>query len=154
MAWQATPALPCWRPGRHERVPHGAHLERLAQVDLCLDTFPFTSGTGAMEAMWCDVPLLTRQGRCIAARNAASILGTHGVPELVAHSAEAFEARAIELGWRPGELQGLSQRLAALRPRSPLFDMRRFVATFERGLEAAWVRQQAGLAPGRIDVPP
>ncbi|XXQ55196.1 hypothetical protein ACA040_003904 [Xenophilus aerolatus] len=134
-------------------MPHGAHFERLAQVDLCLDTFPFTSGTGAMEAMWCDVPLLTRQGRCIAARNATSS-GTHGVPELVAHSAAAFEARAIELGARPGELQALRQRLAALRPRSPLFDMRRFVATFERGLEAAWARQQAGLAPGRIDIPP
>ncbi|MDQ8001511.1 MAG: tetratricopeptide repeat protein [Pseudomonadota bacterium] len=137
-----------------DRVAHGAHLERLAQVDLCLDTFPFTSGTGAMEALWCDVPLLTLRGRCIAARNAASILTTHGVPECVAHSSQDFEARAIELGQRPAQLQALRQRLAAARARSPLFDMRRFVATLERGLEAAWARQRAGMAPARIDVPP
>lgn len=136
-----------------ERVAHGAHLERLAQVDLVLDTFPFTSGTGAMEAMWCDVPLLTREGRCIAARNAASILLSHGVPELITRSESEFEARAIHLGRHPEELRALRHRLAQLRMRSPLFDMRRFVRTFEAGLALARARQRAGLPPLRIDVP-
>ena len=73
-------------------------------------------------------------GETFAGRVGASLLSAAGVPELITHSAEEYEATALALARDPARLKALRQKLAAARATAPLFDM----TGFARGLEAAY----------------
>ena len=81
-----------------------AHIERLAQVDLCLDCFAYNAHTTASDALWAGIPLLTLCGRQFSARVATSILSAAGVPELSTKSQEDYISRAVRLAGAPTKL--------------------------------------------------
>jgi hypothetical protein len=56
------------------RLPLDAHLERLAAMDLCLDTFPYNAHTTGADALWAGLPVLTWPQRRFSGRVAASQL--------------------------------------------------------------------------------
>ncbi len=56
------------------RIPLDAHLERLAAMDLCLDTFPYNAHTTGADALWAGLPVLTWPQRRFSGRVAASQL--------------------------------------------------------------------------------
>jgi predicted O-linked N-acetylglucosamine transferase (SPINDLY family) len=85
-----------------------SHLERYAQVDIMLDTFPYTGTTMTFESLWMGVPVITRAGPSHVSRVGASILTHAGLPELVASSPEQYVKAAVSLA------QDIP-RLAALR---------------------------------------
>jgi predicted O-linked N-acetylglucosamine transferase (SPINDLY family) len=109
------------------------YLGRLTLVDLLLDTFPYTSGTVASDALIAGCPLLTLSGRSMVSRMAGSILSEAGLPELVCQTGEDYVALALRLGNSPDELTILRGRLAEARQSAPLFNMAKAV----RGLEDA-----------------
>jgi predicted O-linked N-acetylglucosamine transferase (SPINDLY family) len=90
----------------------------------------------------------------VASRNLASILLTHGIPELISSTFAEFEQKAIFYANHPIELQALKTRLRGLIATSPLFDQRKHVLALEKGLLAAWEHYSQGKAPVRIDVSP
>ena len=114
------------------------HLARLRLADLALDTFPCTSHTTASDALWAGVPLITRIGQTFAGRVAASLLTTHGFPELIVQDDEAYFQLALSLVKQPERLRLLRQKLDAVRLSSPLFDTARFTRDLERLYEAIW----------------
>ena len=73
-------------------------------------------------------------GDVFAGRVGASLLTAAGLPELIAHTAEDYEAAALALARDPDRLRGLREKLMANRTTAPLFDM----AQFTRGLESAY----------------
>jgi predicted O-linked N-acetylglucosamine transferase (SPINDLY family) len=87
------------------------------------------------------VPLVTRIGQTFASRVAASLLTTHGLPELIAPDDEAYVTLALSLVKQPERLQQLRQKLDAVRLSSPLFDTVRFARDLERLYEAIWQQQ-------------
>ncbi|MYM85524.1 glycosyltransferase, partial [Duganella sp. FT50W] len=107
-------------------------LARLPLADLCLDTLPYSGGAAAADALWAGVPLLSQAGRSYAARLGGSLLHAVGLPQLVTHSADAYEDKAVRLAGRPAELARLRRRLARLRERAPLFDTPRLVRDLEQ----------------------
>ncbi len=111
-----------------------AHLGRHALADLYLDTLPYNAHSTACDALWAGVPVLTCAGRSFASRAAASALTAVGLPELITHSLQEYEAKALELARRPELLRGLRERLARQRVSSPLFD----TAGYCRELESAY----------------
>jgi protein O-GlcNAc transferase len=111
------------------------HLGRHRLADLYLDTLPYNAHSTACDALWAGVPVLTCAGRSFAARVAASALTAVGLPELITHSLEEYERRALELAQQPQRLQELRTRLEQRRLSSPLFDTARLC----RGLEAAYL---------------
>jgi predicted O-linked N-acetylglucosamine transferase (SPINDLY family) len=117
-----------------ERVPLDLHLARHALADLFLDTLPYGAHATAADALWAGLPVLTQMGDVFASRVGASLLTAAGLPELVTHTAEEYEAKALELARDPARLKVLREKLAANRTTAPLFDM----AGFARGLEAAY----------------
>jgi predicted O-linked N-acetylglucosamine transferase (SPINDLY family) len=129
------------------RVPTATHLARHRLADLFLDTLPYNAHTTASDALWAGLPLLTCLGSQFDGRVAASLLETLGLPELVTHSLQEYEARALALARDPARLQILRAKLGDNRRTSPLFDTDRFC----RGLENAYRRMmeilQAGQAP-------
>jgi protein O-GlcNAc transferase len=128
------------------------YLSRLVLADLFLDTLPYNAHTTASDALWMGVPVLTRLGVAYAGRVAASALMALDLPEMVTHSAEEYEAKALELARNPAALKAIRTKLAAIKITSPLFDTVRQC----RNLEAAYLRMhrmaEAGEAPADFAV--
>lgn len=98
-----------------------AHFERLAAMDLLLDTHPYGAHTGASDALWSGLPVLTLTGPAFASRVAASLLLHCGLDDLVTHHESDFITRAVALAHQPAALAALRQRLAQPE-RLPIFD--------------------------------
>ena len=128
------------------RVAPADYLARFRLADLFLDTNPFNGGTTASDALWAGLPVLTWAGQTFCSRMAGSLLRAVGLPELVTHTLEDYEAQAIALGNDRPRMDALRARLAANRDASPLFDTPRFVRDYE-DLLASVVRRPAGVEP-------
>jgi predicted O-linked N-acetylglucosamine transferase (SPINDLY family) len=132
------------------RVAPADYLARFRVADLFLDTNPFNAGTTASDALWAGLPVLTWAGQTFCSRMAGSLLHAVGLPELVTHALDDYEALAIALGNDRPRMDALRARLAANRDASPLFDTPRFVRDYE-DLLASVVRRPAGVEP--VDEP-
>jgi protein O-GlcNAc transferase len=132
--------------------PKSQHLARLRLADLFLDTHYVNAHTGASDALWTGLPVLTCPGETFASRVAASLLTNVGLPELIATDLDEYERRAVHLACHPEELRRLRERLAANRTVWPLFDTPRFTRNLERAYRAMWDVYAAGQPPRRIEV--
>ena len=64
--------------------PHMSPEQYLAlrhEVDVALDTFPFTGQTTTQQALWMAVPVLTRTGRTLHQNHGAAILEALGMSD-------------------------------------------------------------------------
>ena len=113
------------------RLPHAGHLARHRLADLFLDTLPCNAHTGASDALWAGLPLVTCAGSTFAGRVAGSLLHAVGLPELATRSLAGYEALALQLASDRGRLRQLRERLAANRSVAPLFDTERFRENLE-----------------------
>lgn len=102
-------------PGRVLLEGPAEHLEYLKtynRIDLALDTFPYSGGTTASEAIWQGVPVLTFEGDRWASRTSASILCAAGLRDFVASDLESYVAMAAGVS-----SQKLAELRAEMRPR-------------------------------------
>jgi predicted O-linked N-acetylglucosamine transferase (SPINDLY family) len=136
------------------RLPLERHLARQRLADLFLDTLPCNAHTTASDALWAGLPVLTCLGGSFAGRVAASLLSALGLPELVCSDLAQYEALALRLATRPGELAAIAARLADNRPSSPLFDSERFRRHLEAAYLSMFARHLQGQAPLSFAVPP
>lgn len=122
------------------RVSPEMYLARYTAADLFLDAYPFNGGTTANDALFMGLPVLTRSGRTFASRMAGALLTGLGLPELITTSAEAYEARAIEVATNPVLHGQLKARLLHAKEHSAVFDMPQFVKDFGDALERVALR--------------
>jgi len=135
------------------RLPYADHLARLQLADLFLDTLPFNAAATASDALWAGVPVLTCAGEAFASRIAGSLLTAVGLPELITHSLDAYEALAFKLATTPRMLSELRGRLANNKTTYPLFDTDRFRRHIEAAYTTMWERYQRGEPPESFAVP-
>ena len=133
-----------------DTLPRATHLARLKSADLVLDTHFINAHTGAADALWTGVPLITCPGSGFPSRVAASALAAAGLPELICDNLDAYEDLAVQLAGSREARQELRERLA--RRDAPYFDTARFVRALERAFEAAWRRNADGLRPESFSV--
>jgi len=133
-----------------ERMPLSEHLARHQQADLFLDTLPYNAHTTTSDALWSGLPVLTLIGESFASRVAASLLNAIGLPELITHTQEAYEALAIELAINPNRLADIKLKLANQRLTAPLFDTPLFTRNLEKAYSKMYERYQANLRPDHI----
>jgi predicted O-linked N-acetylglucosamine transferase (SPINDLY family) len=134
------------------RVTLGEHLARHRLADLFLDTLPYGAHTTASDALWAGLPVLTCLGESFAGRVAASLNTAVGLPELIAHSLQDYEALALRLGREPGALQALKAKLAKNRDTTSLFDTARFTRNLEAAYTAMWERAVRGEPPANLTI--
>lgn len=95
------------------RVDMQAYLSLHHEVDLILDTLPYSGGTTTHHALWMGVPTLTLAGSSLQQRQGAGILARAGLPEWITYSEEVFVAKAIEAA---RDLPALAALRMTLRP--------------------------------------
>jgi hypothetical protein len=118
----------------------GDHIALYRDVDIALDTHPFTGSTTTFETLWMGVPVVTLAGDSFVARWSASMISKVGLPDLVASSPKDYVDIAARLAADPERLRNLRQTLRSQVSTSPLCDGRRTTRHLERGLRAAWRR--------------
>nr|MDJ0862744.1 tetratricopeptide repeat protein [Gammaproteobacteria bacterium] len=136
------------------KLPMEAHLGRLRNADLCIDTFPYTSHTTGSDALWTGVPLVTMTGETFASRVAASLLCTLGVPELVTDSIDAYFNLAWTLARTPDKLTAIKSKIESNRRTSPLFDSDRYTRNLESAYETMWENYRLGGSDKFLSVKP
>ena len=115
--------------GRVPRVED--HLARYRLADVFLDTWPYNAHTTAADALTAGLPVVTYMGGAFPARVAGSLLHAIGLPELVTHSWDDYEALALKLVTDRDLLADVKRRLAENKKTHALFD----TALFCRNLE-------------------
>jgi len=131
-------------------LPQSEYLARYQVADLFLDTFPYNAGTTANDALWAELPVLTRMGSSMASRMAASLLNTLGLPELITESTQDYEAAAIELGSHPEQINLIRQKLKKNKLSSPLFNTPMFTSNLEKAFQQIYERHHSGFSPDHI----
>lgn len=134
------------------RVPYIDYLRIWGCCDLILDTFPCNGGTTTSDALWLGTPVLTCVGKSFASRVGASLLAASGRQDLIAHSFEEYETKAVQLICQPGSLSRLRRDIVADRLTNRLFDCDGYVRDLETGFQMAWERHLSGNAPADISV--
>jgi predicted O-linked N-acetylglucosamine transferase (SPINDLY family) len=134
-------------------LPYAEHLARYRLADLVLDTLPFNGGTTTSDALWGGAPVLTCTGNTFAGRMTSSLLRAIGLDELVTHTLDAYQAKALHLARNPAELVALKKRLVANRDTHPLFDTCRCTRHIEAAYIEMWRRHEFGLPPAHLHVP-
>ncbi|MDY0975357.1 tetratricopeptide repeat protein [Massilia sp. CFBP9012] len=146
-AWLDQEGIAAHRVDFHGRIAMHDYLALHGQVDLCLDTFPYTGGTTTMHAGWMGVPTLTLDAGTVSGRQTACILEHWGLHHFVAHGVDDFVAKGLAICT---DLPALAAVRATLRERYalPTSDSRTRVADgIEHALRLIWRRWCQGLPP-------
>ena len=120
------------------------YLAEYADMDIALDTAPYTGGLTTCEALYMGVPVVTLKGGTHGARFGASLLQNAGLPELVAEDAAQYVEIAKLLAGSPETLQMLREKQRDMLLASPLMNFRQYVQEVEAAYEEVWRRWEDG----------
>jgi protein O-GlcNAc transferase len=134
------------------RVDYASYLARYQSANLFLDTLPYNAATTASDALWAGLPLITCAGSSFVSRIGASLLNAVGLPELITHSLEEYEALALRLAKSENMLSSIKAKLVNNRTTCPLFDTDGFRCAIERAYTVMWERYQRGEPPVSFSV--
>ncbi|RAU23540.1 hypothetical protein CU669_00070 [Paramagnetospirillum kuznetsovii] len=115
-------------------------IARYGQVDIALDTRPFSGSTTSFQALSMGIPVITLPGETMASRWTASMLRRVGLSELVATSPEHYVALAVKAA---GSVDHWRMRRAEIRDSvrsSSLCDAGKWARNLERLYRAVWRR--------------
>lgn len=107
------------------------YLAAYAEMDVALDTFPYTGGLTTCEALYMGVPVVTLRGRSHGARFGESLLANVGLEELAARTADEYVRIAAGLAADPDTLRALRENLRPMMQGSALMDVRGYVRDVE-----------------------
>jgi protein O-GlcNAc transferase len=130
------------------------HLARQRQADLFLDTLPYNAHSTAIDALWAGLPVVTCAGSAFPGRVGASLLSSAGLPELVTHSLEDYEALAAKLATDSPRLQAIRGTLEKNQTSCPLFDIDRLRRHIEAAYATMWEICRRGERPRSFAVDP
>lgn len=107
-----------------------SHINVYDKIDLCLDTFPFNGVTTTFEALWKNVPVLTKIGYNFNSRCGESILKNANIDKFIATSNDDYVEKAVFYSNNINELQNVRKQLFDEILETPLFDTRSFSKNF------------------------
>ena len=116
------------------RVGIAEYFRSFNDVDIALDTAPYSGGTTTCDALWMGVPVITVPGTRSVSRSAAGILSTVGLPGWIASTPEHYVRLAVEFARDEPALAKLRKSLRRMMRESPIMDE----TGFARGVEAAY----------------
>lgn len=115
-----------------------AFLGGYGQMDILLDTFPFSGHTTTCESLWMGVPVLTLYGNRRAGRMSASVLTQLGLTDWIARTPQDFVEIAVRASAEIARLAGLRWDLRRRMLASRLCDCAGYTRTLESAYRAVW----------------
>ena len=112
-----------------------SHINTYNRIDLCLDTFPFNGVTTTFEALWKNVPVLTKTGYNFNSRCGESILINANLNNFIANSDDEYFEKAVYYATNINELTNIRKNLFNNILQSPLFDSKQFSNNFCTSLD-------------------
>jgi len=122
-------------PGVPSEFTHRANLNL---TDIVLDTYPYNGATTTLEALWMELPIVTRVGEQFAARNSYTMMMNAGITEGIAWSDEEYIEWGIRLGYDTTLRREISYRLRRSRHTSPLWNTIAFTRDLEQAYQQMW----------------
>ncbi len=114
------------------------YLEQYRDVDIALDTTPFTGGLTTCEALVMGVPVISLKGATHAARMGTSILENAGLPELVAANGLEYVRKAARIAGSMPILVKFHGGLREVVRGSRLMDAKRYMRNVEMMYRDLW----------------
>lgn len=130
--------------------PADIHRATYYEVDVVLDTYPYAGGGMSLEALWMEVPIVTKVGQQFVARHTYTFLKNVGVEEGIAWTDEEYVNWGIRFGTEPELRQRVSWKLRQAKRHAPLWNPQRFSHEMEQALRAMVHRYRTG----ELVVPP
>ena len=118
-------------------LPRLEHMAIVTQVDVTLDTFPYTGQTTTCESLWMGVPVVTLRGDMHVSRVSGAIISRCGHPEWVADSPSSYVEKAAALAADVEALSGVRARLRSEFIAQGLTDGRRLAGELEAAYASA-----------------
>ena len=119
-------------------VPLEEYYRCFNEVDIALDTMPYSGGTTTCDALWMGVPVLTLPGSRPSSRSAASLLTSAGLGDWIAANADEYLAMAVAFARDQSRLADLRRSLRERMRRSPLMDEAQFARDIEDAYRRMW----------------
>lgn len=110
------------------------YLASHSEVDILLDTFPYTGATTTAFGLWMGTPTITLRGNTMLSLQGVSMLSCVGLTDWIANSEDDYVTLAVRHASNPQALSDLRGRLRGMAEKSPLFDTTRFAKDFEDAL--------------------
>ncbi|ALE56269.1 tetratricopeptide repeat protein [Paraburkholderia sp. RL17-368-BIF-A] len=123
------------------------YMQQHHQVDLCLDTFPYTGSTTTLNALWMGVPTITMPGISMPSRGGACWLEHVGLEQFIVRDKEEFVRKSLEL---TRDLDALNELRIGMRERclnSVPFQPEKVAAGLSIALRTMWKRWCADQTP-------
>jgi protein O-GlcNAc transferase len=114
---------------------HDVMLAEYSEIDIALDTYPFTGATTTCEALWMGVPVITLRGDRPVSRQSSAMLKTLGLDELIADSSEEYVQSASKLSKDVKKLAYLREKFRGMLSASPLCDPQIFTDSLIKAIE-------------------
>ena len=114
------------------------YVHEYMDMDIALDTFPYTGGGTTCEAIYMGVPVVTLAGTRHGTRFGLSLLENVGLGELVSNTPEEYVEKAAELASDAELLAALHKSLRPMMQRSPVMDGKSYVREIEAMYEDVW----------------
>ena len=112
-----------------------SHINVYDKIDICLDTFPFNGVTTTIEALWKNVPVLTKAGYNFNSRCGESILKCANLEKFIATSNEDYVKKAVYYANNIDELEKVRKNLYDNIEKSAIFDTTQFTKDFCNGID-------------------
>ena len=116
------------------------HLAAYNDVDIALDTFPYTGCTTTADALWMGVPVLTVAGESMVSRQAAAVLRGAGLDQWICRNSAEMVERAMSMA---NNRNGLKQQRLKQRHQvanSELLDHAGLATSLEHTFRSWWHR--------------
>jgi predicted O-linked N-acetylglucosamine transferase (SPINDLY family) len=133
-----------------DRLSGSQYWSRYQVVDLFLDTFTYSAGMTASDALRMGCPMITKMGDSFTSRFGASILSAVGLPELITTTQAEYEALVIYMANTPEKFEALKEKLLVNLSTEVLYDTQTFAYSIEQAYVEMYKRCQDGKEP--IDI--
>jgi predicted O-linked N-acetylglucosamine transferase (SPINDLY family) len=130
--------IPSDRVEMRGRLPLDEYFKAMRDVDIALDTTPYSGATTALNTLWMGVPVVGLRGRHSLSRGCFSVLNTLGLPDLTAASPAQYVDVNVRLARDAERRHALRSTLRERLRTSPLMDAPAFVSSLEAGYRAMW----------------